>query len=197
MSQTRQLAPAMTFAALGALIFAGISTAAQDTKQAHIAPQPAIVDYDGFQSLIDEVGAVRQARLVSLEEFLRLAQSDNAMILDTRSAMDYAFGHIDGAVNLPFSEFTDEKLAKVIGDKQRPILIYCNNNFEDDIEPVLLKRATLALNIPTFINLVGYGYSNVYELADLISLNDTRIDWVGDSAPSPQFVSTGLEGQPK
>ena len=195
MSQIRKLAPAMSFAALGALIFAGISTAAQNAEQAHIAPQPAIVDYDGFQSLIDEVGAVRQARLVSLDEFLRLAQSDNAMILDTRSALDYAFGHIDGAVNLPFSEFTDEKLAKVIGDKQRPILIYCNNNFEDDIEPVVLKRATLALNIPTFINLYGYGYQNIFELEELIAIEDPRIRWVAATPIEDRQNTTLEEGQ--
>ncbi|MEE2877433.1 MAG: rhodanese-like domain-containing protein, partial [Pseudomonadota bacterium] len=59
------------------------------------------------------------------------------------------------------------------------ILIYCNNNFEDDVEPVMLKRAPLALNIPTFINLVGYGYENVYELGELVSIRDETVNWVG------------------
>ncbi|MFT5779627.1 MAG: hypothetical protein ACI837_002586 [Crocinitomicaceae bacterium] len=38
---------------------------------------------------------------------------------------------------------------------------------------------TLALNIPTYINLFGYGYRNVYELKDLVSVNDPRIAFEG------------------
>ena len=36
----------------------------------------------------------------------------------------------------------------------------------------------LALNIPTFVNLHGYGYENVYELADLVSIEDAGVNWV-------------------
>jgi hypothetical protein len=41
------------------------------------------------------------------------------------------------------------------------------------------KKRTLssALNIPTDINLYGYGYKNVYELDELISLFDQRINY--------------------
>ena len=38
---------------------------------------------------------------------------------------------------------------------------------------------TLALNIPTYINLFGYGYKNVYELSELISIYDSRIQFEG------------------
>ena len=60
----------------------------------------------------------------------------------------------------------------------RPILIYCNNNFSNHQSPVPLKRAALALNIQTFINLVGYGYPNVRELADVVDFNDPKVEWV-------------------
>ena len=56
---------------------------------------------------------------------------------------------------LPFSDFTDEKLAKVIPEKTTRILIYCNNNFSDNVNPIMLKRIELALNVPTFVNLWG------------------------------------------
>ena len=85
---------------------------------------------------------------------------------------------MDGAVNLPFSDFTQAKLDKLLGDKSKRILIYCNNNFSDDIEPVPLKRVELALNIPTFINLFGYGYENIYELEEVLSVEDERIRFV-------------------
>ncbi len=41
------------------------------------------------------------------------------------------------------------------------------------------KELTLALNIPTFINLYGYGYKNVYELSELISVTFPRIIFEG------------------
>jgi len=41
----------------------------------------------------------------------------------------------------------------------------------------------LALNIQTFINLVGYGYANVRELNEVVNFNDPKIGWV--SGPSP------------
>jgi phage shock protein E len=46
-------------------------------------------------------------------------------------------------------------------DRSRPVNIYCNNNFADDRAPVATKKVELALNIPTFINLYGYGHENV------------------------------------
>ena len=41
------------------------------------------------------------------------------------------------------------------------------------------KPLTLALNIPTYINLYGYGYKNVYELSELVSVFDRRIEFEG------------------
>ncbi len=63
-------------------------------------------------------------------------------------------------------------------DKSRPIYIYCNNNFADDLPPVVTKRLELALNIPTFINLVGYGYENVWELGEVIRMDDPGVKWI-------------------
>ncbi|MCI4645268.1 MAG: rhodanese-like domain-containing protein [Hyphomonadaceae bacterium] len=163
--------------ALAAFIFAGASAA----QPAELKPAPtteATIDYPGFLEVSAEVMEVRAQRLVSLESFNEMAGEPNTIILDTRSAEAFAMGHIDGAVHLNFSDFTDEKLAAVVGDKGTRILIYCNNNFSDDVAPIVLKRAPLALNIPTFVNLYGYGYENVYELADLVSTQDPDVHWV-------------------
>ena len=45
------------------------------------------------------------------------------------------------------------------------------------------KAVRLALNIQTFINLVGYGYRNVHELNEVVDFNDPRIGWV-NSGPA-------------
>ena len=91
-------------------------------------------------------------------------------------------GHIDGAVHLNFSDFTDAKLAETIPSKATRILIYCNNNFVDDVAPVPVKRMELALNVPTFINLYGYGYQNIYELDGSYEMADPDIHWISEAA---------------
>ncbi|MEO9634681.1 MAG: rhodanese-like domain-containing protein [Parasphingorhabdus sp.] len=139
----------------------------------------ALVDYAGFERLTGEVFGYRQNRMVNLQDFRARAAKPDTMILDTRSAAAFAAGHIEGAVNLPFSEFTEDSLRAVIGEaNDREILIYCNNNFTDNIAPVRSKRARLALNIPTFINLYGYGYRNIYELEGAYQMKDPSISWI-------------------
>lgn len=141
------------------------------------------IDYAGFQQLTGEVSTYRQARLLTWKEFEAAARQPDTLILDARSADAYAAGHIRGAVNLPFTDFTAQSLASVIGDKSRPILIYCNNNFANDRPPVMKKAIELALNIQTFINLVGYGYPNVRELNEVVDFNDPKVGWVKGQAP--------------
>jgi len=136
------------------------------------------IDYPGFRALTIDVEAYRRERLVDWAGFAAAAAAPRTLILDARSASAYAAGHIRGAVNLPFTDFTAASLARVIGRPNRPILIYCNNNFSNNAAPVQLKSVQLALNIQTFINLVGYGYRNVRELNEVIDFNDPKIHWV-------------------
>ena len=142
------------------------------------------IDYIGFLRISEEVLPYRQSRLLPREEFLCKAAEEGALLLDTRSAIAFRFGHIEGAVNLPFSAFTDAKLREVIGDNlDRPIYIYCNNNFSDSAFPIATKKAELALNIPTFINLYGYGYQNIYERDGFMKTSD--VNWVSLSDNKP------------
>ena len=157
------------------------------------------VDFDAFDSLAKEVKAYRKNRLAGLEEFLCMSKEKNTIILDTRSTEMYNRKHVQGAVHLDFSDFTQANLAAVIPNTNTRILIYCNNNFDNDeiyfvtksIQPPRLskpsvfqkKEITLALNIPTFINLYGYGYKNVYELRDLVSVFLGGIQFEGTDVP--------------
>ena len=159
--------------------FIGIGLAAN----AQEAPGSAEIDYEGFMDLTGEVFELREERLLSLDAFNEMSAQPDTIILDARSRYAFDLGHIEGAVNLPFSDFTDEKLAEVIPDKDTRILIYCNNNFTDDAEPIPLKRISLALNIPTFINLYGYGYENIYELGVLTETTNANVNWVAGEFP--------------
>ncbi|AQR75860.1 rhodanese-like domain-containing protein [Sphingomonas sp. LM7] len=141
------------------------------------APNPQI-DYAGFVTLTGDVRTLRAKRLLGFAAFKAKATERATLVLDARSADKFAEGHLAGAVNLPLTDFTAEALAQVIGpNRDRPILIYCNNNFSNHGAPVPLKNAALALNIQTFINLVGYGYANVWELRDIVDFNDPAVGW--------------------
>jgi phage shock protein E len=160
-------------AALIGLSCASLALAQDKTQNANTQ-----IDYQGFQNITGEVEAYRAQRLVALADFQRMAREPNTIVLDARSADAYAEGHIDGAVNLPFTDFTDASLREALRDPNVRILIYCNNNFSNNAAPVMLKRVELALNIQTFINLYGYGYRNVYELSDVVDFNDPNVRWV-------------------
>ncbi|HKR25121.1 MAG TPA: rhodanese-like domain-containing protein, partial [Allosphingosinicella sp.] len=131
-------------------LFAALALAAVHPAPAARAPQPALlnpqIDYDGYRALIEEVRPYRLARLIGWDAFVAAAAEPDVLLLDARSASQFAAGHIEGAVNVPLPEFSEERLAEVIGDPDRPILIYCNNNFREDRPPVALKTGRLALN---------------------------------------------------
>jgi len=167
---------AMLRTLVAVLLIAAAPAAAEDRNP--------LIDYAGFQQLTEEVSSYRQRRLLSWEEFEVGARKPGALILDARSADAYAAGHIKGAVNLPFTDFTARSLARVIGDRERPIFIYCNNNFSNNEPPVETKAINLALNIQTFINLVGYGYGNVQELGEVIDFHDPKVRWVKGRSPA-------------
>ncbi len=171
---------------LAALAMNTMSMFAQDKDYT-----PAKVDFDAYEKLVSEVKEHRKSHLVNLESFLKMAKEPNVIIIDTRSDAMYKSKHIKGAVHLNFSDFTQKNLARIIKSKNTKILIYCNNNIDKDEDnfptkayvPAVSneKALTLALNIPTYINLYGYGYKNVYELDELVSTTDKRVKFEGTS----------------
>jgi phage shock protein E len=142
-----------------------------------------LIDYAGFKELTSEVQPYRLQRLIKLDEFNKRAARKDVLVLDARSAWAFEQGHIKGAVNLPLPDFTADALAEVIGrNPDREILIYCNNNFVNNRNPVRTKALPLALNIQTFINLYGYGYRNVWEMGEAVDMDAPDVHWVEAAA---------------
>jgi len=156
----------------------------------------SFADYSDFKKLVLEVEPYRNERLISLDTFLKMSKEENTVILDTRSDFRYDRKHLKGAIHLDFTNFTQQALWDLIPNPDTRILIYCNNNFEGDqidftskisipdssAETQILsnrKPIMLALNIPTYINLYGYGFRNIYELDELVNVNDPRIVFEG------------------
>ena len=159
----------------------------------------SLASYKDFKTLMIEVENHREARLINLNSFMKMSENKNVVILDSRSKFRYDRKHLKNSIHLGFSDFTQDNLWELIPDQNTTVLIYCNNNFIGDqinfaskiskpnqkpsrIETQILsnrKPMMLALNIPTFINLYGYGYKNVYELNELVNVNDSRIEFEG------------------
>ncbi|MBX7145582.1 MAG: rhodanese-like domain-containing protein [Oligoflexia bacterium] len=171
-------------------------TAVAETKHYPLAR----VSFDDFKNLVGEVEPHRAQRLIDLDTFLAMSKEPGTIILDSRSDFRFERIHLKGAKHLSFTDFTQFTLEKVIPSFETKILIYCNNNFDGNqvdfaskvaapnLSPISAigtqmraqaKPIMMALNIPTYVNLYGYGYRNVYELNELVDVKDSRISFEG------------------
>jgi hypothetical protein len=57
------------------------------------------------------------------------------------------------------------------------------------------KPLMMALNIPTYVNLYGYGYHNVYELHEHVNVNDHRITFEGSIVEQSEEMTPKLIDQ--
>ena len=169
----------------------------------------AKVSFDDFKGLVAEVEPHRASRLVDLNTFLKMSKEPGVIIFDSRSTFRFDRIHIKGAKHLAFTDFTQDNLKQVFPSFDTTILIYCNNNFDGNQTDFASKVAAprpasdravasqfaaqtkpvmMALNIPTYVNLFGYGYRNVYELNELVKVSDPRITFEGSivgQTPAP------------
>ncbi|MFE8073420.1 rhodanese-like domain-containing protein [Marinobacteraceae bacterium S3BR75-40.1] len=158
----------------------------------------AKVSFADFEGLVAQVKSHRESRLIDLDTFLKMSKRPDVVILDSRSKFRFDRLHLEGAKHLNFSDFTQQNLEEVIPSYDTTVLIYCNNNFTGnetefpskvalptaEMMPsaqmsVQEKPLMLALNVPVYINLYGYGYRNVYELHELINVDDPRVEFEG------------------
>jgi hypothetical protein len=140
------------------------------------------IDYRGFAVGVAEVAALRESRRVGEDAFLALAADPDTVVLDARSRGKYDLLHVRGARHLSFPDITADELAKVIPTKDTRVLIYCNNNFENEERAFATKMPAASLNVHTFNVLHAYGYTNVHELKPLLDVRTTRIPFAGTAA---------------
>ncbi|WP_232371475.1 rhodanese-like domain-containing protein [Leptospira ainazelensis] len=138
-----------------------------------------LIDYGQFQKTVNSSAQEREAKRLTEEEFLKMISEKDVVLLDARSESRFKLRHIQGAVNLPFTEFTKESLSKIVPNFDTRILIYCNNNFEGSPQAFAAKSPAASLNLSTFISLKVYGYKNIYELGPLLDVETTKIPFEG------------------
>ena len=95
---------------------------------------------------------------ISMKEAVAMmATEDNYIILDVRTAEEFAEKHIPNAINIPNETIGNEELAE-LPDKNQLILVYCRSGNRS-------KQASEKL--------VALGYTNIYEFGGIN-------DWTGE-----------------
>ncbi|MEI3552722.1 MAG: rhodanese-like domain-containing protein [Acutalibacteraceae bacterium] len=95
---------------------------------------------------------------ITAEEAANMMQSEtDYIVLDVRTAQEYASGHIPGAVNIPNETIASEAIQQ-LPDKEQLILVYCRSGNRS-------KQASEKL--------VNLGYTNIVEFGGIN-------DWSGE-----------------
>ena len=163
-------------AAIAALLLgAGAASAWADEPIAN-----PLINYAQFQNIVHRSAETRELHRVNQQQFLDALNDPAVVVLDARSAAMYRLRHVKGAINLPFTDFTAESLARVIPAKDTRVLIYCNNNFSGSPVAFASKAPAASLNLSTYTSLVAYGYGDIEELGPLLDVRTTAIPFEGD-----------------
>ena len=104
----------------------------------------------------DDTAALSYTQITVDEAVEMMSQESGYIILDVRTAAEYAEGHIPNAINYA-NEDIGESAEEILPDKEQLILVYCRSG----------RRSKEASQ-----KLVDLGYSNVYEFGGII-------DWTG------------------
>jgi len=83
-----------------------------------------------------------------------LAANKEIVLLDVRTQEEFVDGRIAGAVLLPYDQITAESAARVIGAKDRTVIVYCRSGRRSEIA----AKALLAL-----------GYKKIFDLGGIAS----------------------------
>ncbi|MBT8047660.1 MAG: rhodanese-like domain-containing protein [Xanthomonadales bacterium] len=103
------------------------------------------------------------AMLLAFVFFSSCLWASEPLWIDVRTADEYVSGHVDGAVNIPYTEITS-RIGEVAEDKEAPIYVYCRSG----------RRSGIALE-----SLQQAGFTNVVNVG---GLEDARAK-AADAAP--------------
>lgn len=81
-----------------------------------------------------------------------------ALLIDVRTAEEFAGGHLDGAINIPYEQI-DALVAAIGDDKQRQVVLYCRSG----------NRVGKSINA-----LQNRGYTDIYNATGLEALLETK-----------------------
>ncbi len=101
---------------------------AHDTAVFRIKSEYA-AEVKDINAVSDDI-APPSARMIDKADALRLA-ADGAYLVDVRTKEEYAAGHPDGAVNLPYSDI-HAIAERFLPDKNKTVIVYCSTGKRSD-----------------------------------------------------------------
>lgn len=89
--------------------------------------------------------------IVTCDQKDSLVKESNTILVDVREKSEYDQGHLDGAINIPYTEI-GIKIEQYTKDKDTKIIVYCLSG----------KRSQMAYDI-----LENKGFKNIYNLGSI------------------------------
>ena len=166
----------MKFLMQAIVVAASLGSAAASAQTQPVTDNPAI-DMPAFLRVSIEAANARESRRISEADFIRMSRDPKTVVLDARSRERFDELHVKGAMNLSFPDIAVDSLRAAIPDKSTRILIYCNNNFSGALSAFPTKLPAASLNLSTYVALYSYGYRNVYELAPLVDIKASKLQF--------------------
>lgn len=120
------------------------SSVACNKTESEMAPETQETETETEQVIYKNITAEAAKEIMDTET--------GYVILDVRTAEEFAEGHIKGAILIPNDEIT-EKAESILPDKNQKILVYCRSG----------RRSKLAAEA-----LLDLGYTNIWEFGGII-----------------------------
>ncbi|WP_226659272.1 MBL fold metallo-hydrolase [Pseudalkalibacillus hwajinpoensis] len=150
-------------------------------------------------------------KVESVDEVRALATNGQTTIVDTRSAQDFADGHIDGAINLPFNKAFTNWSGWVL-NYERDLLLIAEDDQKEEIVKALhsigidrIKAYAGPELLSQWDDLEGYSFVTTEELKDVYDKDDVYVvdirkenEWNAGHIPGANHHMLGyLEDQAK
>ncbi|MBN8209626.1 MBL fold metallo-hydrolase [Bacillus sp. NTK071] len=120
-------------------------------------------------------------KITNIDEFDVLASKENTTVVDTRPATDFAAGHIDGAINLPFNKAFTNWSGWVL-DYDNDLLLIAEEDKKNEIVKALhsigidnLKAFAGPELLSQWNDLEGYSFISAEELKDVYDQDDVYV----------------------
>ncbi|GAA0725700.1 hypothetical protein GCM10009430_31750 [Aquimarina litoralis] len=78
--------------------------------------------------------------LITVEEMDSLLEMEKVQLVDVRTPQEYADGHIEGAINIDFTDENFETLLSEV-DKSKPVAVYCGRGGRSGKCSAYMKKA--------------------------------------------------------
>ena len=116
----------------------------------------SILPFISACSTVEDSTGNRPAR-ITVQQASQMMKNENVMILDVRTAAEFAEGHIKNAILIPVNEI-ESRAADLITDKDQILLVYCRSGNRSNTAALALARM---------------GFTAVYDFGGIL-------DWDGD-----------------